>query len=345
LAQEMKILIFKFSPIGDTVMFLPVLQELRRLKPDWEITVCTTPACAGLFAPQLDRRNIWAEDREVFRRSVRRPFSLLAWVRRVRGLWPDAVLLSFDQSSMARILASCSGAGLRIGGADSAVRWKGGLTHEVRICAGQTLAKWEWEMARVLSLGTDLKWPENPPTPRLPFPNSPANRGRPRVLVHAGASRAYQRWDAARYVELAERLAADFDVMWILQPGDDAPKPNPPVTCVLQTDLIGFVFLAESADLFVGNHSGPFHLASAAGTPCVIPTGPTLQVCDPPWNEGTTRLLRMQGLSCMPCDKLIVSPNRCTHLSEPMACLKYWTVDAVEQVCRSVLARKAGNRS
>ncbi len=83
----------------------------------------------------------------------------------------------------------------------------------------------------------------------------------------------------------------------------------------------------------------------AAGTPCVIPTGPTLGVCDPPWATERNRILRMPGLACMPCDKLIVSPNRCTNTGTPMACMDYWTVDKVERECRSVLGLERGYRS
>jgi heptosyltransferase-1 len=336
----MNILVFKLSPIGDTVMFLPVVQELRRLRPQWRVTVCTTPACAGLYRPFLDPADIWVEDRDRLRRSWRRPGALLAWLGRVRRLKPDAVLLSFDQSSMARILAAASGAGVRIGGAGSAVRWRRGLTHEVAIRPGHTIAGWEWEMARILADKAGLAWPEGPPPPRLP-PSGPApRRDRPRVVIHSGASRAYQLWSHERFVQLAERLAVDCDVTWIRLAGGVQPAPGPPVKGAEPADIVEFAALAGSSDLFVGNHSGPFHLASAAGTPCVVVTGPTLPVCDPPWSAGRDTILRMPGLACLPCDKLVVSPNKCTNLQTPMACMDHWTAEAVEKVCRNVLARR-----
>ena len=337
----MKILIFKLSPIGDTVMFLPVVQELRRLRPEWQLTVCTTPVCAGLYRPGLDAAEIWPEDRDVFRRSWRRPNALLAWFRRVRKLKPDAVLLSFDQSSMARILAVASGAPLRIGGAESAVSWRHGLTHEVAIRPGHGLAQWDWEMAGTLPIGTSHEWPKTPPPPQLPVARPSSRQDRPRIVIHAGASRTYQLWAAERYVQLAERLAVDCEVIWIVEPGAVRAAPKPPVKCAEPPDILEFVRIAGSSDLFVGNHSGPFHLACAAGTPCVVVTGPTLPVCDPPWATEHTMILRMPGLACMPCDKLVVSPNRCTNVQTPMACMNYWTVEAVEQVCRGVLARRS----
>jgi len=335
----MNVLFFKLSPIGDTVMFLPVVQELRRMRPDWRLTVVTTPVCAELFSSCLGGGDIVALDRTALQRSWRSPRLFLAHLLRVRRLRPDAAMLSFDQSSMARILAVASGAGLRVGGSGSVVRWQGGLTHEVSIQHGHTLAQWEWEMARVLLKGTDVPWPSILPAPLIRGAAAGQGRRRPRVLVHPGASREYQRWPAARYAELASRLASAFDVVWIQTPEIAQACPPPPVKVSTPRSISDFVSLAENADLFVGNHSGAFHLACAVGIECVIPTGPALPTGDPPWNASRRRMLRRTGLSCMPCDQLVNSAHRCLNTLSPMACLEYWSVDAVEHICREVLAQ------
>lgn len=333
----MNVLFFKLSPIGDTVMFLPVLQELRRLRPDWRLTVFTTPLCAELFKSCIADEDIVAMDRTALQRCWRRPVHFLSLLRRVRTLRPDAVMLSFDQSSMARILGEASGAPLRIGGAGSVVRWRRGLTHEVPIQPGHTLAQWEWEMARALLGGTDVQWPAAPPAPVIRGPDAGPTRSRPRVLVHPGASREYQRWPASRFAELAARLASDYDVVWVEAPEILQANPGPPVEVARSRSIADFIDLARNADLFVGNHSGPFHLAAAMGLACVIPTGPTIPACDPPWAADRRWMLRMSGLSCMPCDHLVASPNRCLNTLSPMACLGYWSVDAVEHICREAL--------
>jgi len=338
----MNLLVFKLSPIGDTVLFLPVVQAIRRLRPEWRVTVFTTPVCAGLFRPWLDASDIIAVERSSLQRSWQRPWSLLGWLRLARRLRPDAVLLSFDQSSMARFVASASGATLRIGGAGSAVRWRRGLTHEVQIIPGHSLAEWEWEMARVLAQQSGIEWPAGPPSPWIPGATRYERAGRSRVLVHAGASRAYQRWPVESYIRLAECLSRDCDVTWVNVPEITPLRPGGQVRSVDSRDLADFVALASCCELFVGNHSGPFHLAAAIGAPCVIPTGPTLPACDPPWHADRRRLLRMPGLACLPCDKLTVSPNRCLNHLSPMACMNYWTVEAVEQVCRDMLSNSLG---
>jgi len=339
LAEAMNIVFFKVSPIGDTVMFLPVVQALRRLRPKWTLTVVTTPLCAELFSPSIGKGNVIALERQALRRCWRRPLLFVSLLRRLRNLRPDAAMLSFDQSSMARILGVASGAQLRIGGAGSAVRWNRGITREVKIMEGHSLAQWDWEMARALLSGTDVQWTESPPPPEVGVPATGRPRARPRILVHAGASRDYQRWPAQRFADLAAKLASDFDVVWVQAPEASWTKPAPGVEVAPSQSLGDFMRLASSADLFVGNHSGPLHLASAMGLACVVPTGPTLPACDPFWHRDRVVLLRRQGLSCMPCDHLIASPNRCLNSQSPMACLDYWSVEAVERACREAIDR------
>jgi ADP-heptose:LPS heptosyltransferase len=335
----MKVLAIKVSPVGDTVMFLPVIQELRRVHPTWKIAVLTTPTCAGLFESSVEPGLLWTEDRTSLHRMWRSPLRALGWVLRVLRFDPDAVLVSFDQPSMARILAAASGARTRIGGAESAVSWRHGLTNEVAIRPGHSLAQWDWEMARSLPGLAGDKWAEVPPRPSIGSQGKGEKRRTARIIVHPGASRAYQMWPAERFASLALGLARDFEVLWVLSPGQTVRSPGGPVAEVETRSLESFIELASSSDLFVGNHSGPFHLSAAIGTPCVIPTGPTLGVCDPPWSREGTHLMRMKGLPCMPCDKLIVSPNRCTNTDTPMACLNHWEPAAVEAACREMLAK------
>ncbi len=221
-------------------MFLPVVQELRRLRPTWRVTVFTTSLCAPLFQPWLNAGDIWVEDRDVLHKSWRRPGVLLKWLWRVRKLRPDAALLSFDQSSVARFLAVASGARVRIGGAESAVSWRRGLTEEIAIRDGQSLAEWDWEMARSLGSALDPAWPAKPPPPKLAVNRSSSRTSRPQVLIHPGASRAYQFWPTERYVNLAERLAEGCDVTWVLYPGGPSLVPRAPVRSVSPANLSEF---------------------------------------------------------------------------------------------------------
>ena len=96
--------------------------------------------------------------------------------------------------------------------------------------------------------------------------------------------------------------------------------------------LKSFFELVSRASLFVGNNSGPMHIASACGTPAMILTGPSSYHWRPMWHLDQFTLLRDPSLACQPCDKLIGPMNRCMNKTEPMACMKRVTVDEAYRV-------------
>jgi ADP-heptose:LPS heptosyltransferase len=333
------LLVFKVGALGDTVVFLPVVQTLRRLHPDWRITVVASPTGAPLYHGTIPPGDLIAVERGALKSAGRRPWRLFGWWRRVRRLRPDAVLLSWDQSSVARFLGATSGAGIRVGGADSVVRLRGGLTHTVAKDPAHSVAEWEWAMAGTLMDALGQPWAATPPAPVLPVPPAtPPRAGRPSVVVHAGGSREYTRWSAERFAALARSLSADCDVVWIDLPEFSAPAPST-ARVVRSPGLDELIRLLTGADLFVGNHSGPFHLAAALKCPCVIPTGPTFPAYDPPWHRERIRLLRATGVACMPCDRLTQGADVCRNTATPMACLDYWSVEVVASACRDLLGR------
>ena len=334
----MHLLFFKLSPLGDTVLFLPIVQALRRDFPAWRITAFVSPESVPLFAGTLAASDLVPVRRAELQRSGRRPWELVRWWRLVRRLRADAVFLSFDQTSVARLLAATSGARVRVGTDAPPTRFKGGVTHRVALEPGQNFAAWEAEMAATMLRALGQPWQPDPGPPSLPgLPANPPG-ARPRIVVHFGSSRDYQRWPAERCTELAARLAARAEVVWVDRPDIAAPPPAG-VPRFPAAGLDAFIGLLRTADLFVGFHSGAMHLAAALGRPTLVLAGPSLPCWDPPWHRGRVRILRAPGVACLPCDGMPVSPNRCTNLTAPMACLRHWTVDTVERECLAWLDR------
>ena len=338
----MNIIVFKLAPLGDTVMLLPVVQTLRRLHPDWRVTVFATPATAEIFRETVPSADLIVVESVELKRSWRRPWRFWSWWRRIRGLRPDAVLLSYDQSSVARFLAGASGARVRAGGAGSAIRWQGGLTHSLGKNPAHSLAEWDWAIAGAMMAALSQPWPDLPPPPVLaPASRRKGSSGRPRVVIHAGASREYQRWLPDRFTALAQALARDCDVVWVAREEVSVAAPAG-IEVFPPAGLDSLVRLFAGVDLFVGNHSGAFHLAAALGIKCVVIAGPSPLACDPPWHREHHRILRAPGLACLPCEQLSVTVDICRNFATPMACMKHWRVEAVEMVCRDALRASAG---
>jgi heptosyltransferase-2 len=115
-------------------------------------------------------------------------------------------------------------------------------------------------------------------------------------------------WPQERFLAVARALGEDG-----LQPvfaGSDAKRERERAAWMAQecggidvagrTDLPTFAALLQSAAVFVGNDSGPMHLASAVGTPTVGIFGSTSPVWTAPRGP-RARVVGPAGVDCTPC--------------------------------------------
>jgi len=336
----MRIVIFKVNHLGDNVVFLPVVQTLRRQFPAWRLTVITAEPERPLYAADLPPDRIWtAPDRVHFNHSWRRPWRFLRWLTRLRAERPDACLLSYDQSNTAHLLAKWSGAPHRIGATLSYLRVRGSLSRAVNQTPAQKIADWNWAMARALvaDLGAgDL--PATPPGPDLRHLAPGPIPARGPVVIHAGARSAIRRWGVERMTAVAGRLMGDGrPVVWIDRP--EAPLANiPPGMVVRRCDsLADLARTLAGASLLLCNNSGPMHIANALGTPLVVISGPSSRDWDPYWHPDRTTVLRHVQLPCIACEDSNLGTDVCANTATPLACLDHWSVDAVTAACRRQL--------
>tara|TARA_R110002072_G_scaffold4663_6_gene32538 strand:- start:36520 stop:37629 length:1110 start_codon:yes stop_codon:yes gene_type:complete len=120
----------------------------------------------------------------------------------------------------------------------------------------------------------------------LPESGAPVD-ARPLAVLHAGASKAYKKWPAVHFAELANHLVARGYRIGLIGAGSIDAEVNSQVVAGLgvqrehcvdycdRLDLQQLAALLKAADLMVGNDSGPSHLASALGVPGVVIFGPT----------------------------------------------------------------------
>lgn len=339
----MRVVIFKVNHLGDNVVFLPGVQALRRRFPAWRITVVTAEPERPLYAGALPPERIWtAPGRVAFNHSWRRPWRLARWWARLRRERPDVCLLSYDQSNAAHLLAKWSGARLRIGARLPFLRVGGSLTRVVNQVPRQKIADWNWAMFRALAeAGGATDWPATPPPPDLGHLVSRSDdptRYAGAIVIHAGARSVIRRWGAARMREVAARLVAEGrPVYWVGRP-DSAIESLPPgvIGCECAT-LVDLVQLIAGAALFLCNNSGPMHIANALGVPVVFVSGPSSFDWDPHWYPERTTVLRHPSLPCIACEDSNLGTDHCANLAAPLACLDYWSVDAVAAACRARL--------
>lgn len=317
----MTLLVFKVNQLGDNVVYLPVVQSLVTAHPGWRVVVLTSPTAARLYEACCPNVELRVFETAKFNGAWRQPWWLMQMAARLRGLKPDACLLGDDQGNVAHLLARLSGAKVCVGPQTPHVLLNGLLHVRVDVNEEEPVAAHNWRIA-----GSKFELPEHMPAPDLTaFGRDESDA----IVIHAGASREYQRWPLRNFVELANLLAETHAVRWIEQAGDAGLSDK--VGRVNTKSLDELVRVIAGARLFVGNNSGPMHIAAACGTPGVILVGPSSPRWDPAWHRERFDLLREPRLSCQPCDLPDKPANRCLNHVAPMACLNRWTVGAVHE--------------
>ena len=100
----------------------------------------------------------------------------------------------------------------------------------------------------------------------------------PLLAIHPGSGGRDKCWPLTSYFELAHRLATrGAGVMAVCGPVERNVVDEPPahLTCLAPQDLRSLAALLHGVDLFIGNDSGPGHIAAAVGTPTLTLFGPT----------------------------------------------------------------------
>jgi heptosyltransferase-2 len=342
--------------VGDAVMTVPALRQLRRLFPEAHITLATRSWAKGLFASADFLNDLQVHDGRGLR-------SIVQQVREWRKRHYDLAIL-FPNSFEAALVATLARVPFRIGYASDSRRAL--LTHPV------VLPEWrnsKHEVFYYLKIVAELEWLLNHgqtflnTQPDGSLEVAPARQsaardilrahgvgrggdGRPLVALCPGSinSRA-KRWPAERYAALADRLIDEMraEVLLIGSAAEaevsfevSQKMRNQPVVLTGQTDLAELVAVLSLVDLLVTNDTGPAHIASALGQPTLVIFGPT--------NPLTTRPFSPYGgivrhpPDCAPC---MLRDCPIDH-----RCMTAITADEVFERARAVLETSNGlNRS
>jgi len=196
----------------------------------------------------------------------------------------------------------------------------------------------ESTMAALQWLG--LRAAEAPPLRYEPHPMLTARiretvKGNPYVVIHPAALMATKRWDAQRFAAIARQLMSrGLTVVLTCGPGEES------VAREVGKDLTGSIVVASpsipelaelirGARLYIGNDSGPTHLAAAVGTPTVAVWGSSDSRRWRPWRV-ESRVVQ-NPFECNPCPGY-----RCLVADSPL-CIESVTVEQVAAAVNELL--------
>lgn len=140
-------------------------------------------------------------------------------------------------------------------------------------------------------------------TPRLPVQRAAAL---PYAVIHPYSGSAHKNWPLDRFLALAARLSTP--VVFTAGPEEELPASVPQQRF---DDVWALAQWLGNAALYVGNDSGPSHLAAAAGAPVVAIFGPSDERV---WAPPGARVVRARGADPWPSvDEVLAA---CVELPE-----------------------------
>jgi len=152
------------------------------------------------------------------------------------------------------------------------------------------------------------------------------------ICIHPGAFYETQRWPLDHFLKLSHRIREKLKrpVIWLGREDVGLPvstlEDDPGTLCLSNLTIDQLAAVLGDGAAFVGNNSGPLHLACALGVPTVSVMGPT--VPHRWWPLGAEHRVARLGVACSPCNL-----GWCSHHT----CLNAIGVDQVfELVCKQV---------
>jgi len=272
-----RVALIRLRSLGDCVLTTPAIEILKNARPDLEIAVVVEDRFAAVFEgnPAV---------------SAILPPSYGAILR-----WRPELTLNLHGGTRSQLLTLASRA-----------RWRAGFAHHtgsflygVRIPRAQQILGVERTVHTAEHLSSAMFYLGAPMVeiPRARLYAGPSRRERPYAVIHATAAAAYKTWHPERFLTVAAYVECtrELEPIFIGAASDDL-TPFARYTRVLGQPLRDVKSLLAGASLFVGNDSGPAHMACAFGVPLVVLYGRVEhRTIWEPWKAVAARTLSAEG--------------------------------------------------
>lgn len=255
----------------------PALEILKNSRPDLRIGVVVEPRFAGVFEGNPDVDVVLEPSVSAIRR------------------WGPVLCLNLHGGTRSMMLTASSGARFRAGFSHHS----GAAAYNVRIPTAQKILQVDRKVHTVEHLASAMFYlgarRVDIPRARLFAERRPS--GRSYAVLHPVAATAEKTWPAERFLAVASHLEQvhGLEPVFIAGPGEDLSHFARFRTSA-GASLNETKALLAGASIFVGNDSGPAHMAAALGIPVVVLFGPSDPVIWAPWRVDSQVLTGAGGI-------------------------------------------------
>jgi ADP-heptose:LPS heptosyltransferase len=272
LPREERVAVIRLRSLGDCVLTTPALDILKRFRPDLRVAVMVEERFRAVFEGNPDIERILPPE----------PGALRSW--------RPALCLNLHGGTRSAWLTALSGARFRAGFGHFRHR----AVYNVRIPRAQEILGMERTVHTAEHLASAIFYLGAPvgETPRAKLvAGAGGSAGRSTAVIHAVATAPEKAWRADGFLAVAEHLKqTGMEPVFLGGAGDDL-SPFHAYRAMAGAPLAEIKALLAGAALFVGNDSGPAHMAAALGVPSVVVFGPSDPAIWGPWRT-VSRVIR-----------------------------------------------------
>jgi len=354
------VLIIRADAIGDFVLFMPALKELCRAYAGAKITLLVSQESEALAKRFSHVDEVISLNRRRYRRSLLYRLRLI-WQLRQRQ-FSVAINPIYSREASTDELLYCCGAQERIACSGDVNNISPSLKQRnnrycTRIIPSSAGIITEVERNReFIEQLTSRKLSLEDSLPRIRLSDTQMGEAR-QILLHEGVnpeveqlvvifpgvSNPIKKWPAERFAVLASRISESYKTRIVIcgAPSDRetqeavASKMSAPVVRLVgKTDLLQLAAVLNYSALYIGNDSGPLHLAAAVGTPTLCFLGGGHFGRFYPYGDRQRHRVVVQELACFHCNWLCpYEVSLCIH---DITVEKAW--QAVRQMFEEVVA-------
>jgi heptosyltransferase-3 len=285
-----RIAVIRLRSLGDCVLTTPALALLKTYRPDLGIGVVVEDKFRAVFEgnPHVDE--------------------ILPPEARAVAKWHPKMALNLHGGSRSMWLTAASGAEIRAGFAHHAYSF----VYNERIPRAQEILGDARRVHTAEHLASAMFWMGVPRTeiPRARLTARPTPVAGAYAVIHPFAATAEKTWPAGRFVSVAEHLRdkAGLEPIFLAGPADD-PTAFPGFGSVRNAPLAEVKSLLAGAQLFIGNDSGPAHIAAAFGVPVVVLFGPSDPVNWAPWRTESQVLTSPEDIGGIRVEEVVAAAD------------------------------------
>jgi len=303
LPEGARVAVIRLRSMGDCVLTTPALALLKQFRPDLKISVVVEDRFAAVFTGNADVDKILAPNAAGL--ALLRPH----------------LALNFHGGATSVRLMLAAAAGLRAG--FSHFRFQ--PMYNIGIPRAQEILGVDRKVHTAEHLASAMFYLGVPLTeiPRARLFAAPHARSGPYAVLHPLASSREKTWPHENFLALASHLKTHLGLqaVFIAGPNEDLSAFSA-YPCVQGAPLEEVKSLLAGASLFVGNDSGPAHVAAAFGVPLVVLFGSSDLDNWRPWRTENAVLTSPEGIGSIEVsevvqaiDSLVLQPT--SHLRHP----------------------------